>query len=244
MSIGDFTAQADAYHRSRPSYPEAMLDALAERLQVSRGDAVAELGAGTGIFTRQLAERGFSVAAVEPNDAMRAYATAHENVTWHKGTFEATDLAAGSARWIVAAQAFHWADPPRALPELARVLAPGASLTILFNDRDHTATPLMTFVRQAITDVVPDFDEAYRDRDWAAVLTEGGHFGRVWTHCRAARGADGPRAVRQPVARAQPAQQHRRAGWVCAICEACGGVPRRRGRGDCAGRLPVSGVDG
>lgn len=182
MAIGDFTEQAEAYHRSRPGYPAALLDDLAARLGLGPGDAVADIGAGTGILTRLLAERGYAVSAVEPNAAMRAYATPDPRVRSIDGTFEATGLGDASQRWCVAAQAFHWADPPRALPELARVLAAGRALTVIFNDRDPLKSELMTFVRGVIRRVVPEFEEAYRDRDWGHELCAGGHFGDVWYH--------------------------------------------------------------
>ncbi len=179
MGIGDFTAQAEAYHRSRPNYPPALLDALATRLELRPGDAVADIGAGTGIFTRQLAERDYRVSAVEPNQAMRAFAEPHPNVTWHDGTFEASGLAPRSQRWAVAAQAFHWARPAEALAEMARILAPERAFTVVFNDRDPSASPLMAFVKDALAREVPGFDEAYRDRDWVRELGGGGWFGAV-----------------------------------------------------------------
>lgn len=179
MGIGDFTDQADAYHRSRPSYPAAMLDELAAELGLAAGHPVVDIGAGTGILTTLLAERGFSVSAVEPNAAMAAYARPHPSVRWIEGTFEATGLAPSSQRWAVAAQAFHWADPPLALPEIARVLEPGAAFTAMFNDRDHETSELMTFVRATMQREVPGFDEAYRERDWEQVLKSGGTFSRV-----------------------------------------------------------------
>ncbi len=179
MAIGDFTDQAEAYHRSRPTYPAALIDDLADELGLSTGDAVADIGAGTGILTQLLAARGWRVSAVEPNAAMRARAVKNASVDWVQGTFEDTTLTAHSQKWVVAAQAFHWADPPVALPEVSRVLQPGGAFTILFNDRDHARSELMTFVRHAIEREVPGFEEAYRDRDWKQVLRIGGTFARV-----------------------------------------------------------------
>jgi SAM-dependent methyltransferase len=51
--------------------------------------------------------------------------------TWfavRDGTAEATGLGAGSADIVTASTAFHWFDPKRALPELARILRPGGLL--------------------------------------------------------------------------------------------------------------------
>jgi ubiquinone/menaquinone biosynthesis C-methylase UbiE len=174
MPIGDFTEQAAAYRASRPTYPAAMVEELTAHL--ASGDPVADIGAGTGIFTRLLADRGLAVTAVEPNEAMRAEAEPDARVRWVDGTFEDTSLADGSQRWAVAAQAFHWAEPRKALPELKRVLAPGGAFTALWNDRENDKSPVLRFVRDAIRRHVPGFDEAYRNRDWGEVLTRGGSF--------------------------------------------------------------------
>ena len=73
---------------------------------------IGDVGAGTGILTRMLVERGFEITAVEPNDSMRLQANLPE-VRWVTGTFEESGLETASQDWVVAAQAFHWADPPR-----------------------------------------------------------------------------------------------------------------------------------
>lgn len=176
MSRGDFTPQADAYARARPGYPEEMLDRLLAEIDLSPGARVADLGAGTGIWTEMLADRGFEVSAVEPNAAMRARAAVHPRILWVDGTFEETRLEDASQHWIVAAQAFHWAKPARALPELRRVSAAGGPLTVLWNNRDVDESDVLRFTREAIERRVPEFDEGYRRRDWAAVLTSTGDF--------------------------------------------------------------------
>lgn len=51
MTLGDFSAQADAYARARPTYPAELIDRLVAHVGAKPGDAVADLGAGTGIFT-------------------------------------------------------------------------------------------------------------------------------------------------------------------------------------------------
>ena len=107
--LGDFTAQAEAYCHARPGYPEALLDQLIAHVGVKAGDPVADIGAGTGLFTQMLAALGFIISAIEPNEAMRARAPRLSNTVWLNGTFEATSLPPGSQQWVTSAQAFHWA---------------------------------------------------------------------------------------------------------------------------------------
>ncbi|MFV8753874.1 class I SAM-dependent methyltransferase [Nannocystaceae bacterium ST9] len=176
---GDFSEQAEVYARARPGYPAAMLDRLLSRAHVGPGDRVAEFGAGTGLFTRELVERGLEVIAIEPSVAMRDQAGELPGVRWQIGSFEAHELPAGELGWIVAAQAFHWADPARALPKLHRALARQGCFTALWNDRDVPGSPLLEYTFAAIDRRVPEFDEGYRKRDWTSVLTSTGDFDRV-----------------------------------------------------------------
>jgi trans-aconitate methyltransferase len=182
MTLGDFSGQAEAYSRARPGYPAEILLLLCSHMGIRAGDAVAEIGAGTGLFTRLLSGRGWRVTAIEPNAAMRARAPELPDVTWRDGTFEATGLAAGSQRWVVAAQAFHWADPARAMPELWRVLAPGGSLTVLWNNRENEQSPVLSWTQEAIRRHAPGFDEAYRDGSSAELITSTRHFSGVVYH--------------------------------------------------------------
>ena len=178
-TLGNFSKQADAYARARPGYPEEIVDRLLQRADVGPSDAIAELGAGTGLFTVALAQRGHRVIAIEPNADMRARAPTLANVEWRDGSFEACPLGDGEAAWVVAAQAFHWAEPTQALPELRRILRPGGRLSVLWNDRDLERSALLRFTRALIDEMVPGFDEGYRQRDWAAVLTSTGDFEHV-----------------------------------------------------------------
>ena len=65
-----FSDKADNYVKARPSYAPALLDKL-EEYGLKKGSAVADIGSGTGIFTRQLLDKGAKVFAVELNDKMR-----------------------------------------------------------------------------------------------------------------------------------------------------------------------------
>lgn len=167
--LGDFSHQADAYAKSRPTYPSVLIDQLVTDSGIHRGDPVADFGAGTGIFTQILIERGFNVSAIEPNESMRNQAD-QSQAKWIAGTFENSRLETASQRWAVAAQAFHWADPSRCLPEIRRILQPGCQFTVLWNNRSKIENEVVNWTEEAIRRYVPDFDEAYRAGDKVAVL--------------------------------------------------------------------------
>jgi len=131
-----FGAAAATYERSRPSYPAEAIDWLLP----SGARRVLDLGAGTGKLTRGLRDRGLDVVAVEPSAGMRGQlARVLPDVTVLAGTAEQIPLADHAVDAVLVAQAWHWVDPARAVPEAARVLAPGGRLGLLWNIRDERA---------------------------------------------------------------------------------------------------------
>jgi SAM-dependent methyltransferase len=128
-----FGAAADAYERSRPSYPEAAVDWILPN-GVRR---VLDLGAGTGKLTRHLVARGLNVVAVEPSEGMRTTFNHGLDVPVLAGSAEAIPLEDASVDLVVCGQAWHWFDPARAVPEVARVLKPGGHLGLIWNIRDR-----------------------------------------------------------------------------------------------------------
>lgn len=98
-----------------------------------------DLGAGTGKLTRALAGRGLEVIAVEPLDEMREVLQRQlPDVRALAGVAESIPLDDASVDAVTVAQAWHWVDPPRALPEIARVLRPGGALCLIWNRRDDS----------------------------------------------------------------------------------------------------------
>ena len=161
-----FESLAEIYHRARPGYPEAVLDVLLPRVGVGPGDAVAEIGAGTGRLTEVLARRGLSVTALEPLQAMQKQAPCIEGVCWSAGTFEKTGLESRSQKWVVSAQAFHWADPKLALPEIHRILQPQGWLSVLWNVADVGSETLLRKAKGILKNHVPVFRFSRRERAW------------------------------------------------------------------------------
>jgi SAM-dependent methyltransferase len=133
VAAAGFASAAEVYERARPSYPADAVAWLVERTGLGPGKTVLDVGAGTGKLTRLLVSSGARVVAVEPIPEMRALIDGAEAVD---GTAEELPFADGEADVIAVAQAFHWFDHARALPELHRVLRPGGRLALAWNMRD------------------------------------------------------------------------------------------------------------
>jgi SAM-dependent methyltransferase len=135
-----FGRGVDAYERGRPSFPAEAVVFLTERLSLRPGRTLLELGPGTGKLTRLLAPTGARIVAVEPVAAMRdALRRETPTTVIIGGVAEAVPLTDGSVDAAVAAQAFHWFDPDRAIGELSRLMPPGAPLGMVWNVRDERA---------------------------------------------------------------------------------------------------------
>ncbi|MFE0176059.1 class I SAM-dependent methyltransferase [Streptomyces sp. NPDC059002] len=161
-----FNAAAAQYAANRPSYPPALLDSV-ERLagRPLAGARVVDVGAGTGIATALLAERGAHVVAVEPGAGMaEQFRRTLPRVPVVRGDGNALPLADGYADLITYAQAWHWTDQERSVPEVLRVLRPGGALALWWNITDPE-TPWLDEQSERIARCLGAVDDARHTAD-------------------------------------------------------------------------------
>lgn len=134
-----FTNRVDSYLKYRPSYPKEAVDYLYDFVGLRPNSKIADIGSGTGIFSKLLLEHGSDVIAVEPNQAMRTAAEqmleGHSNFVTMSGSAESTGLPDQSVEFIVCAQSFHWFDRSAAQTEFRRILKPGGRVILIWNSR-------------------------------------------------------------------------------------------------------------
>lgn len=136
-----FDSVAAQYAAARPDYPAELFDAIGAALpRPWPRAAVLDVAAGTGISTRQLAERAGRTVAVELSAAMLGQLVASSpGIPAVQGSGNALPVRDGSMDLITYAQAFHWVTPERAVPEVLRVLRPDGVLAMWWNRTDRSS---------------------------------------------------------------------------------------------------------
>ena len=141
MNEEKFTGKAGLYKKFRPSYPKKFLDYLYSQIGFSKDSIIADIGAGTGIFSKLLLERGSKIYAVEPNKDMRQTSindlSEYKKFNFVNASAENTGLHEKSVDFVTVAQAFHYFDRDLFKQECQRILRPGGKVVIIWNDVDN-----------------------------------------------------------------------------------------------------------
>ena len=187
---------ADAYDRFRPGYPAEIAGDVAALAQLSSDARILEIGCGTGQLTRQFAERGYSMVALEPGASLaartRANFAAHPRVRVEVTTLEDWVAPEGPPfDLILSAQSFHLVDGARRFPLAAGHLGANGSLAVVWSYRlpgesaAHRAVQA-AYAKHAPPDLRPD--QAWQDGPFEDEIDRSGLFGSVfmrkylWTH--------------------------------------------------------------
>ena len=169
-----FSDRAAVYTRGRPTYPDAIVAHL-RRVGALPADAVVvDVGVGTGLSSEPFLRAGCHVIGVEPNAAMRAVGDERLAPSGHyrsvDGRAEATTLPDRCAHLVIAGQAFHWFDPPRAGAEARRLLLPGGWAALIWNDRPATGTAFLEGYEALLKTYGIDYDKiSHRHVDQDAI---------------------------------------------------------------------------
>ncbi len=173
-STARFSDRVADYVRCRPTYPNALRDALVHEVGVSPASIVADIGSGTGISTALLLGTGCTVFAVEPNAEMRRAAEARlgQEPRFRSvvGRAEATTLADRSVDVVTAGQAFHWFSVPETRAELLRILRPAGKVALFWNTRRSEGTPFLGAYERLLKQFGTDYAQVQHRKVGASVL--------------------------------------------------------------------------
>jgi SAM-dependent methyltransferase len=170
-----FSDRVADYVKYRPSYPQALMSFFRNDLKIPEGSKIADIGSGTGIFSKLLLKEHYEVYGVEPNSQMKAAAESllAEYSQFHSiwAPAEHTTLPNRSIDAITAAQAFHWFDPSSFKREALRILKPGAFTILIWNDREEEASPFLFAYEEFLNKYGTDYAEVkHRNTDESGVL--------------------------------------------------------------------------
>jgi len=142
-STSRFSDRVSNYVKYRPGYPLVVFDYLQRQCHLTASSIIADIGSGTGIFTKPLLNREYIVNAVEPNEPMRLEAERqldnYPNFHSINGTAENTNLPDKGSDLVVCAQAFHWFNNVETKAEFKRILKPEGHVALIWNNRDIEA---------------------------------------------------------------------------------------------------------
>ena len=156
-----FSTRVDNYVKYRPDYPSGVSDLLKNTCGLTSSAVIADVGSGTGIFSKCLLAQGFTVMGVEPNREMREACEQllvdGENFNSISGRAETTTLSAHSVDAITSAQAVHWFDLEKTHLEFKRILKPGGYLIVLWNNRRSDTTVFLRKYEQLLKEYGTDY---------------------------------------------------------------------------------------
>lgn len=150
----NFSSVATGYAKYRPVYPQALVDALADRAPAT--DLAWDVGCGSGQLSVGLAARFDRVIATDASEKQVAQAAPHPRISYRVAPAEASGLADGCASLVVVAQAAHWFDWPRFVAEAGRVARSGA-LVALVTYNDMTLDDFLTAIVGPYKDAVEPY---------------------------------------------------------------------------------------
>lgn len=136
MSV-QFGNVSEDYAKYRDALPDVLFEQLAER-GIRFNDAnVLDLGAGSGIFCRQLVEQGAKVTGVEPSRSMIEAAKALDQEAGIAGSIRYVEEAAEAIELpdrydaVTAVRAWHWFERDKVLEQIKKQLVPNGLLVII-----------------------------------------------------------------------------------------------------------------
>ena len=145
LNVNKFNEKSEFYNKYRPNYSNELVDCIVSELN-SLDDCIADIGCGTGIFTKQLVERNCKVIGIEPN--LEMYEKAKNNLPGIKvinSTSEDTTLDSNSINIITVAQALHWFNIDEFVKEAKRILKQDGKIAIVYNIVDDSKDVVKEF---------------------------------------------------------------------------------------------------
>jgi ubiquinone/menaquinone biosynthesis C-methylase UbiE len=151
-----YSSKIEDYAKYRPEFPNEIIEFLYSKEIIDNTSVIADIGSGTGRFTRLLLDKGNIVYGVEQNNEMRMKAeellSKYDKFHSVAGSAEITTLEDKSLDLITVAQAFHWFNKESSLKEFKRILKEDGKVFILWDDFVGNYNDFSSEYRKALSD--------------------------------------------------------------------------------------------
>ena len=145
------------YNATRKSDPRIVRQLL-DLLDLPPNSTIADLGAGTGNYSRAIAEAGYEVVAIEPSEVMRNQAIPHPRVNWIAGSAEQIPLGDRAVDGVVVMLALHhFRDLEQGLREINRISRFGKIVLFAFEQAKISDFWLTEYFPYFIRDTLATF---------------------------------------------------------------------------------------
>jgi SAM-dependent methyltransferase len=124
-----FGADPERYDRTRPRYPQELVDAI---IAASPGCEYLDVGIGTGVSAGPFEASGCRVFGVEVDPRMAAFAR-ERGFEVEVAKFEEWDPAGRTFDAIIAGMTWHWVDPGVGAAKASGLLRPAGRLAVFWN---------------------------------------------------------------------------------------------------------------
>ena len=163
MTLGHepFPSTAAIYERYRLGYPQRLVERVAGLAGLKPGDAVLDLGCGTGMLAMGFASLGMAVTAMDPEPGMlaamgsKAQAQGLAVIPLLGGSGDLTP-GMGPFRLVTIGRSFHWMDRTATLTMLDRIVTPNGGVALF-----HDAHPPVA--ENGWFKILCDLQERYRE---------------------------------------------------------------------------------
>lgn len=168
-----FDGVADEYDAARPSYPAAVFDGLGPL----DGRRVLDVGAGSGIATRELSARGAAVVAVDAGaEILRRAVARTPGLPALVADGARLPVRDGSVDLVCCAQSWHWLDPDRRVAEVNRALRAGGLWAAWWSHARADDETWFDSYWRVIERSCPGTHRGQRDTDWGATIDDPARF--------------------------------------------------------------------
>ena len=155
------------YSRTRKADPR-ITEAIINGLQLNLHSVVADIGAGTGSYSADLAQHGFQVLAIEPSKTMMEQGEQHQNLELIRGFAEKLPIPSSSVDGVVSILAtHHFENLKKGLSEMVRIAKEDRPIVIFTADprlcpQDCWLRHYFSFLYEAVYKINPPIEDLKR----------------------------------------------------------------------------------